>query len=60
MEIFRLDKYPELFSGHFEGDIVMNDKLKSIIHGKTGLVDESYRWKDGIVPYVINEKYFSE
>lgn len=38
----------------------MNDKLRSLIHGRTGLIDTSYRWENGIVPYYINSLYFSE
>lgn len=59
-KFIQTDKYPELFSGHFEGDIIMNDKLRSLIHGRTGLIDTSYRWENGIVPYYINSLYFSK
>ncbi|XP_076034717.1 meprin A subunit beta-like [Oratosquilla oratoria] len=37
---------------YFEGDIV--GPLPTY---KNGLIDEKYRWKDGVVPYVISETF---
>lgn len=55
----------EELSGQFQGDILITEEqlqetADNIKSGKTGLRDTKYRWKDNIVPYQINETYFSK
>lgn len=54
----------EELSGQFEGDIVITpeelDELLSGRGGRTGLINERYRWPDNIVPYEIWGENFSE
>lgn len=53
-----------LYSGQFEGDIVISEEeLEAMFNGRggrSGLIDERYRWTDNIVPYEINETQFSK
>ncbi|GJQ78102.1 hypothetical protein Trydic_g2440 [Trypoxylus dichotomus] len=42
---------PEELGEYLEGDVLFQGG------GKNGLVDLSYRWKDGVVPYVIKGPY---
>lgn len=54
----------EELSGQYQGDIIISpDQLREYREGrnsKTGLTDTSYRWQDGVVPYWIDESYFSK
>lgn len=53
----------EELSGQYEGDLIMPSEQMAELqnrNGRTGLLNLSYRWKDGIVPYRINETYFSK
>lgn len=57
------DDLAEELSGQFEGDIIMSpDELDQLLgrRGRTGLINERYRWTDGIVPYQIREEDFSK
>lgn len=52
----------EELSGQFEGDIVMSpEEVNQLLskRGRTGLIDERFRWTDNIVPYQIREADFS-
>ena len=52
----------EELSGQFEGDIVIPpEELEELLSGRggrTGLLNEIYRWPDNIVPYEIRDGYF--
>ena len=40
--------------GHFyQGDIELTEEQE-----KNGIINEYYRWENGVVPYVIEEQYF--
>jgi hypothetical protein len=59
------DDLAEELSGQFEGDIVMSPaEIAQLLgegrEGRTGLINEQYRWTDNIVPYTIREADFSE
>lgn len=41
---------PELIGGYFEGDMILNE-------GRNGLIDETFRWPNGIVYYYINSDF---
>lgn len=53
----------EELSGQFEGDIVIPpEELEELLNGRggrTGLLNERFRWTDNIVPYEIRDGYFS-
>jgi hypothetical protein len=36
------------------------EELLSERSGRTGLIDERYRWTDNIVPYYVNRSHFSK
>lgn len=42
---------PEELGSYIEGDILVPRKVTSV--GRNGMVSESYRWRDGIVPFEI-------
>ncbi|XP_017857059.1 PREDICTED: zinc metalloproteinase nas-4-like [Drosophila arizonae] len=44
---------PELIGGYFEGDMILNE-------GRNGLIDETFRWPNGIVYYYINSDFDQE
>ena len=46
---------PEELGEYFEGDIILTTGQE-----KNGLIDERYRWPNGIVPYEIREEQFSK
>jgi len=54
----------EELSGQFEGDIIISpedlEELLSERGGRTGLIDERYRWTDNVVPYYVNRSHFSK
>lgn len=53
----------EELSGQFEGDIILNEGQWNAIFspsGRNGLVDEKYRWIDGIVPFQMSENHTAE
>lgn len=52
----RLDLAEE-FSGQVEGDMLIDQQEWSAFNGR---IDSSLRWRKNIVPYWINETYFSE
>jgi hypothetical protein len=53
----------EELSGQFEGDMVLSpeeiEELLSERGGRTGLIDERFRWTDNIVPYYVNRSHFT-
>lgn len=54
----------EQLSGQYQGDLILTQEQLKNYRGrkqeKTGIKDAFYRWKDQIVPYWINETYFSK
>ena len=56
--------YVYLYSGQFEGDMVMSseeiEELLSERGGRTAMIDERFRWTDNVVPYHIREADFSK
>lgn len=52
----------ETLGGQFEGDMVLEEKQKQALLGleRTGLINESYRWPDGVVPYVLADGFFNQ
>jgi len=56
--------YAYLYSGQFEGDMVMSseeiEELLSERGGRTAMIDERYRWINNVVPYHIREADFSK
>lgn len=57
------DDLAELFSGQYQGDIVISPEqladYRGEKRGKTGLRDTDYRWPDNTIPYEIVESDFS-
>lgn len=57
------DDLAELYSGQFEGDMVMSsEEIEALINGRggrTGLIDQRYKWADNVIPYKIEDGYFS-
>ena len=49
------DVNPEELGDHFEGDIVLAPGQE-----KNGMIDERYRWPNGVIPYEIREEQFSK
>lgn len=50
----------ELFSGQFEGDMVLNLRQWASIDGiipKTGLINQTYRWINNTVPYELSNVF---
>jgi hypothetical protein len=45
---------------HFEGDIVMNPRLKKILESDTGLMDFKYRWPNQTVYFRIVDEHFTD
>ena len=56
------DDIAEMFSGQFEGDILMTEEelMERNINARTGLIDTRYRWLNYEVPYFIETQYFSK
>jgi hypothetical protein len=57
------DDLAELYSGQFEGDMVMSqEEIDQLLgrRGRTGLTYEYLHWTNKEVPYTIREKDFSE
>lgn len=56
------DDIAEMFSGQFEGDILMTDEELEMrnVESRTGLIDTRYRWLNYEVPYFIETQYFSK
>jgi hypothetical protein len=59
------DDLAEELSGQFEGDMVMSpEEIAQLTgtgrNGRTGLIDQRFRWTDNIIPYQIREEDFSE
>lgn len=52
-----------MYSGQFEGDMVIStEEIEALINGRggrTGLIDQRYKWADKIIPYKIEDGYFS-
>ena len=46
---------PEELGDYFEGDIVLAPGQE-----KNGMIDERYRWPNGVIPYEIREEQFSK
>ena len=49
---------PEELGLYFQGDMILDDKQME--KAKNGIIDEAYRWPNGIVPYTIDEEDFSK
>lgn len=50
----------ELLSGQYQGDMVLNLKQWAEIEGiipRTGLINETYRWKNNTVPYELSDDF---
>lgn len=43
-------------SGFFEGDIILQESKSS----RNGMLNDTYYWPDSLVPFQIDENYFSE
>lgn len=59
------DDVAELYSGQYQGDIVISDEEILELegngrNGKTGLLNEDRMWPGGIIPYRVNESHFSK
>lgn len=59
------DDVAELYSGQYQGDIVISDEEILELegngrNGKTGLINPARMWPGGIIPYRINEAQFSK
>lgn len=55
---------PELYSGQYQGDMVMTDEeireLENKKNGKAGLISRRYIWAGAVVPFRIIESDFSK
>ncbi|XP_063698168.1 zinc metalloproteinase nas-4-like [Culicoides brevitarsis] len=49
----------EVYSGQFEGDIVLTQEQLESLMGKNGIIKETKRWINHTVPYVIKENNFN-
>lgn len=68
MAILASGNYPqniEELSGQFEGDMVLTKEQMMLVQGvmdtmaeRTGLIDESYRWPDNVVPVTLVPGHF--
>lgn len=52
-----LDDHAEELENQFQGDMIISQAELDAFNGR---IDETLRWKDNLVPYMINMTYFSE
>lgn len=55
-KLYNSERAEEL-AGEFQGDMIISQED---IDQWNGLISDTYRWKNHIVPYTINPTYFSE